>query len=49
MQQEFIQREITSIRDITVDAKFKKTLALNLLFSGLGAAAILAIGTFLFS
>ena len=49
MQQETISREITSVRDITVDAKLRKTLALNFLVSGVGVAAILAVGAFLLS
>ena len=48
MQQETTQKETASIRDIIVDAKFRKTLAWNLLFSGIGVAAIIAIGAFLF-
>ncbi|HET6517389.1 MAG TPA: hypothetical protein VFG25_04110 [Nitrosopumilaceae archaeon] len=47
MQQETYQK-VTSIRDIVVDAKFRKVLAMNLIFSGIGIAAIIALGSFLF-
>lgn len=47
MQQE-TYKKVTSIRDITVDVKFRKALAMNLIFSGIGIAAIIAIGSFLF-
>ena len=44
---EAIQKGSPSIRDIVVDAKLRKVLALNFLASGLGLALILGVGTFL--
>jgi len=42
-----IQNGPPSIRDIVVDARLRKVLALNFLASGLGIALILGVGTFL--
>ncbi len=42
-----IQKGPPSIRDIVVDARLRKVLALNFLATGFGIAVILSIGIFL--
>jgi len=46
-QKELVQNGPPSIRDIVVDAKLRKVLALNFLASGIGVALILGVGQFL--
>jgi len=47
MTTQTIQNGSPSIRDIVVDARLRKVLALNFLAAGLGTALILSIGMFL--
>jgi len=47
MNTQTIQKGSLSIRDIVVDARLQKVLALNFLATGLGTALILGIGIFL--
>jgi len=47
MNAQTIQKGSPSIRDIVVDARLRKVLALNFLATGLGMAIILSIGIFL--
>jgi len=42
-----IQKGSPSIRDIVVDTRIRKVLALNFLASSLGIALILGVGSFL--
>jgi len=43
VERSIIQKETSSIRDIVVDARLRKVLALNFLATGLGIALILAL------
>jgi hypothetical protein len=47
MTTQTIQKGSPSIRDIVVDARLRKVLALNFLASGLGVALIIGVGVFL--
>jgi len=47
MDTQTIQKGSPNIRDIMVDARLRKVLALNFLATGLGIAVILSISTFL--